>query len=407
LNDAVDCRDRGFLVESPTDPLMDPEERLHQASKMEALGRLAGGVAHDFNNLLAAMRGYTELVSASLAPSDPRRADLEQVLRATDRAKEMTTRLLAFGRRQDLAPRVIDPATTVEELAPLLRRLLGEDVDLLVVTPDDVGRVAADPCQLEQAIINLAANARDAMPAGGTLTVELFNADLGPEVAAAHPELPPGRYVALAVSDTGIGMDPSTLSHAFEPFYTTKAPGAGTGLGLASVYGFVKQSGGFVYVGSDPGRGTDFTVYLPRVWTPAELVPVMDRSTTLPRGSETVLVVEDDWAVGELVRRVLDSLGYRVLVTSTGAEALAVASETSEPFDLLITDVGVPDMRGPVLAQRLKSLGRVGRVMLVSGYTEPTLIERGDLIPEAAFLAKPFSGADLARKVRETLSGGL
>ena len=372
---------------------------------MEALGRLAGGVAHDFNNMIAAMRGYTELVAATMPASDPRRADLEQVLRAADRAAEMTRGLLAFGRVQALQPRVIDPSETVRELAPLLGRLLGEGVMLEVVAPPDIGRVTVDPGQLEQAVVNLAINARDAMPAGGSLIVELLNAELGPEVALAHPEVAAGPYVALSVSDTGIGMDAETLDHAFEPFYTTKPPGAGTGLGLASVYGFFKQSGGFIYVGSEPGRGTDFTIYLPRATGEADRPARTESRLQMPRGCETVLVVDDDEAVGELVRRVLDPLGYCIYVASTGAQAIRVAAAAGRPMDLLIADVGVPDVRGSVLAVRLRDGGRVQRVLLVSGYSEPSLSERGDLPPDMAFLAKPFTAAELARKVRATLSG--
>jgi nitrogen-specific signal transduction histidine kinase len=384
--------------------VVDLDERLRHASKMEALGRLAGGVAHDFNNLLAAMRGYTELVAATLEADDPRRADLEQVLRAADRASEMTRKLLAFGRQQALEPRAIDPSATIEEVAPLLRRLLGENIDLVVATAPGTWQVVADPGQIEQAIVNLAINGRDAMPAGGSLRVELFNAELGEDVAAAHPEIQAGQYVALAVSDTGIGMDADTLSHAFEPFYTTKPPGAGTGLGLASVYGFVKQSGGFVYVGSEPGRGTDLTIYLPRALGPAE-VPTAVEASGMPHGTETVLVVEDDEAVREFVRRVLTPLGYRLLVTCSASDALALVSDSDEPIQLLIADVGVPDMRGPVLAARLQDVRKEMRVLLVSGYAETTLVERGEIESGAAFLAKPFSALELARHVRGAING--
>jgi len=407
VNRAAETPERALSVGQAAVSVVDLDERLRQASKMEALGRLAGGVAHDFNNLLAAMRGYTELVAATLVADDPRRADLEQVLRAADRASEMTRKLLAFGRQQDLEPRVIDPAATIEEIAPLLRRLLGEDIELKVATAPGTWHVVADPGQIEQAVVNLAINGRDAMPAGGTLTIELFNAELGEEVSRARPEIPPGDYVALAVSDTGMGMDADTLAHAFEPFYTTKAPGAGTGLGLASVYGFVKQSGGFVYVGSEPGRGSDFTIYLPRALSPAERPAVVEDLDSLPGGSETVLVVEDDEAVREFMRRVLEPLGYRLLVAGGATEALGVVSDSDEPIQLLIADVGVPDMRGPALATKLQKARAEMRVLLVSGYAEPTLVERGELDGDVAFLAKPFSGAELARKVRAILSAGL
>jgi CheY-like chemotaxis protein len=381
------------------------DDQLRQTSKMEALGRLAAGVAHDFNNLIAAMRGYTELVAATLPPTDPRHDDLDQVLRAADRAAEMTRKLLAFGRTQPLEARVVDPSALVLELAPLLSRLLGEEIELHVVTPPGVGQVAVDPGQFEQAIVNLAVNAREAMPAGGSLTVELFATELGPEAEIGHPEVVPGRYVAIAVSDTGVGMDAETLSHAFEPFYTTRAGRGGTGLGLASVYGFVKQSNGFIYAGSEPGRGTDFTIYLPLADGEIVRSPLHETRIALPRGSESVLVVDDDAAVAELVRRVLDPLGYRLQVTSSAAQAFSVAVAAESPVDLLIADVGVPDVRGPVLADRLREAGRVQRVLLVSGYSEPALSERGELPPDMAFLAKPFTGAQLANKVRATLSG--
>ncbi len=374
---------------------------------MEALGRLAAGVAHDFNNLLVAMRGYTELVAGTLPANDPRRADLEQVLRASDRAAEMTRRLLAFGRAQSLEPKAIDPGAAVRELAPLLGRLLGEEIQLAIHAPFDVGLVSVDPGEFEEAVVNLALNGRDAMPRGGSLTVELFRADLGQDVALTHPEVVPGPYVALAVCDTGVGMDPETLGHAFEPFYTTKAGSGGTGLGLPSVYGFVKQSGGFIYVNSEPGGGTDFTIYLPRVEGEAVRPPTHQTRVALPGGCETVLVVDDDEAVAELVRRVLHPLGYRLQVASTAAQAFSVAVAADRPLDLLIADVGVPDVRGPVLADRLREAGRVHRVLLVSGYSEPALNERGELPADMAFLAKPFTGAQLANKVRATLSGHL
>ncbi len=383
--------------------VVDLDEQLRNASKMEALGRLASGVAHDFNNLLVAIRGYTELVAGTLARDDPRREDLDQVLRAADRASEMTRKLLALGRQQALEPRVIDPAATIEEIGPLLRRLLGEDIELIISTAPGTWHVVADPGQIEQVIVNLAVNGRDAMPAGGSLSIELFNAELGEDVSALRPEIPAGQYVALAVSDTGVGMDADTLAHAFEPFYTTKAPGAGTGLGLSSVYGFVKQSGGFVYVGSEPGRGSDFTIYLPRAGDMAGR-PVPVESAGTQGGSETVLVVEDDAAVGEFMRRVLEPLGYRLVVTRTASEAVQFAA-SGEPIDLLIADVGVPDMRGPALAARLTDARRDLRVLLVSGYAETALIERGEIEAGAVFLAKPFSAADLARTVRLALSG--
>jgi PAS domain S-box-containing protein len=378
------------------------EERLRQASRMEAVGRLAGGIAHDFNNLLGAIRGYSELVASSLADGDPRRADLQQVLRAADRASEMTRKLLAFGRQQLLEPRVINPADAVEEIAPLLRRLLGEDIALSVTSELDIWHVMADPSQMEQVIVNLAVNARDAMPAGGRLAITLANTVLGEDFSRVHPEVPIGPYVELKVADTGAGMDAETLIHAFEPFYTTKAPGAGSGLGLASVYGIVKQSAGFVYAVSEPGRGTEFEIYLPRRSPSAERLESPDPEPLLPRGSATVLVVEDDVAVRDVMRRVLDPLGYRVLVAGTADEALALAY-TETQIDLLITDVGMPDIRGPELAAQFLASRTTLRVLLVSGYTEDTLATRGDIEPGVGFLSKPFTAHELAQSVHEAL----
>jgi PAS domain S-box-containing protein len=379
------------------------EDRLRQAGKMEAVGRLAGGIAHDFNNLLAAIRGYTEFVAASFEEVDPRLDDLDQVLRAVDRAAELTSQLLAFGRRQVLQPRVIDPAQAVEEIVPLLRRLLGEDIALSVTSARALWHVMADPSQLEQVIVNLAVNARDAMPAGGRLAIEFANVVLDADFATVHPEVVLGSYVALVVSDSGTGMDADTLSHVFEPFFTTKAPGAGTGLGLASVYGIVKQSGGFVYVWSEPDGGTAFTIYLPRVTAPADQTDRADPAGPMPRGSGTLLLAEDDVAVRELARRVLEPLGYVVLVAGTAAEALALAAGSARSIDLLITDVVMPDMRGPALAAHLGSDHADLRVLLMSGYAEDGLRTRGELDPGVAFLAKPFTAAELARRVHEAL----
>ncbi len=379
------------------------ENRLRQAGKMEAVGRLAGGIAHDFNNLLGAIRGYTELVLFSFAATDPRREDLGQVLRASDRAAELTSQLLAFGRRQVLQPRVVDPARVVEEIVPLLRRLLGEDITLSVAAARDLWHVMADPGQLEQVIVNLAVNARDAMPAGGRLAVSLDNVVLDAVFAVDHPEVAPGPYVALVVSDTGVGMDADTLSHAFEPFFTTKGPGAGTGLGLASVYGIVKQSGGFVYVRSQRSGGTTFTIYLPRVNAPTEHARRADVAETMPRGSGTVLLAEDDLAVRELVLRILAPLGYAVIVAGNASEALTLAAESEQSIDLLITDVVMPDLRGPALATRLRSGQADLRVLLMSGYAEDGLLTRGELDSGVAFLAKPFTAAELARRVHEAL----
>jgi PAS domain S-box-containing protein len=371
------------------------EERLRQSSKLEAVGRLAGGIAHDFNNLLAAIRGYAELVDATLGSGDSRHEDLGEIIRAADRAARMTRQLLAFSRQQVLQVRVLDLVSIVREIAPLLRRLLGEDVALVTEIPDRLWNVLADPGQLEQVIMNLAVNARDAMPRGGSLTIELANVRLDRRFVASHPEVVPGHYVSLKVSDTGTGMDALTVKHVFEPFFTTKAPGEGTGLGLATVYGIVKQSGGYIYVQSRPGRGTKFAIYLPRAEGIAHRETNRGEASPLQPGSATILVVDDDTAVRELARRTLSALGYSVTVASSANEALFLAGEAVR-LDLLITDIGLPDMRGPALANRMRADHPGLPVVLVSGYDPDDLAARGELGKGTVFLPKPFTASELA-----------
>ena len=379
------------------------EAQLRQAQKMEAIGQLAGGIAHDFNNLLTPIRGYAELVRKGLPADDEQnRADLDEVIATADRAAELARRLLAFSRRQVLQPRVVDPAAVVTGIAPLLRRLLGESIELATSAEPGRGSVRVDPGQLEQAIVNLAINARDAMPAGGRLTLEIGAVELDAEYARSHPEVTLGPHVLLAVSDTGIGMDPDTQTHIFEPFFTTKPAGKGTGLGLATVYGFVKQSGGSIEVYSEPGAGTSFKIYLPRVEAAAE--PLAETAPGLAdAGSETVLLVEDDAAVRGFAARVLAERGYIVLEAPDAETALGLAAARPGPIELLLTDVVMPRVSGPELAARLAAERPDLRVLYTSGYAESHLGRSDSLAPDIAYLPKPFTADALARAIRDAL----
>lgn len=377
------------------------EAQLRQAQRLEAIGQLAGGIAHDFNNLLTAIRGYAELILGNLPPDDPNRPDVEQIIAAADRATELTRQLLAFSRRQILQPSVVDPAELVEQITPMLRRLLGEHIEVVTHAAPDVGRVRVDRSQFEQVIVNLAVNARDAMPEGGRLHIELSNADLDAEYVAHHIEATAGPHVVLTVSDTGVGMDEATRARIFEPFFTTKPPGHGTGMGLATVYGIVKQSGGSIYVYTEPGHGTSFKVYLPRV--EANLEAAREAEGPWPRGSGTILLVEDDPAVRRFAARTLTGLGYRVLEAAGPSEAIAIAEDLDEPLDLLVTDVTMPGLQGHQLAERLSAARPGLRVLYISGFTENAIVSRGLTGKGAAFLAKPFSGDALARAVRRVL----
>jgi len=381
------------------------EGQFRQAQKMEAVGRLAGGIAHDFNNLLTVIAGYSDMMLSRLAADDPLRAHVSEIRSAGDRAASLTRQLLAFSRQQVLAPQVLDLNAVVANMDKMLRRLIGEHIDLVTVCEKPLWRVKADPGQLEQVIMNLAVNARDAMPKGGKLTLETANVELSGAYARAHVAVKPGRYVMLAVSDTGCGMDAETQSHLFEPFFTTKERGKGTGLGLSTVYGIVKQSGGNVWVYSEPGRGTTFKVYLPLVDEPLEdLRPVEARAVPV-RGTETVLVVEDEVSVRSLVRGVLESHGYRVLEACHGADALAISDQHGGPIHLLLTDVVMPEMSGRDLASRVVPRRPGIRVLYMSGYTDDAIVHNGVLDAGTAFLQKPFTPDALAHKVREVLDG--
>jgi PAS domain S-box-containing protein len=380
------------------------EEQLIQSQKMEAIGRLAGGVAHDFNNLLTAIIGYSELLLGELNPYDPRRGDVEEINKAADQAAALTRQLLAFSRKQVLQPQVLDLNATVSNIEKMLRRLIGEDIDLVTILDPALGRVKADPGQIEQVLMNLAVNARDAMPQGGKLTIETTNVVLDKDYTQQHVEVQVGPYVMLAVSDTGVGMDQETQSHLFEPFFTTKGMGKGTGLGLATVYGIVKQSDGHIWVYSELGQGTTFKVYLPRVEEAAEVVQRVQVPTESLQGREIVLLVEDEDIVRDLARLVLLQRGYTVLEARDGEEAIQICEQHEGPVHLIVTDVVMPGgMSGRQLAERLATLRPGMKVLYMSGYTDNAIAHHGVLEPGMAFLQKPFAPEALARKVREAL----
>jgi signal transduction histidine kinase len=381
----------------------DLEEQLRQSQKMEAIGRLAGGIAHDFNNLLTAIIGYAELLEdAGLNETDL--ASLAAIRRAADRAASLTGQLLAFGRRQILDPTVLDANEVVAEFGSLVSRLVGEDVAIQTIPSPEPSRVKADASQLDQILVNLAVNARDAMPGGGTLTIEVAPVELDATYAATHPDVIPGQYVMLAVSDTGVGMSPDIAARIFEPFFTTKGPGMGTGLGLATVFGIVKQSGGNIGVYSEPGRGTVFKVYLPRVYDALERARDVEPEPMNLEGTETIILAEDDETVREIAIMSLRRHGYEILVAASGEEAVDIARQHDGPIDLLITDVVMGGMSGRELSDNLV-LGRpLLRTLYVSGYTEDTIVHHGVLESGIAFLAKPFTPVRLARRVREVLA---
>jgi two-component system cell cycle sensor histidine kinase/response regulator CckA len=379
------------------------EEQLRQAVKMEAVGRLAGGVAHDFNNLLNIIIGYSDLMMERRAPEFVEKS-LREIRNAADRAARLTRQLLAFSRQQVLEPKVLDLNEVVADMEELLHRMIGEDVELLVLPAQSLGLVRADPGQVGQVIMNLAGNSRDAMPGGGRLTVETTNVTFDENSANQHPDIKPGAYVLLAVSDTGCGMDARTQSLIFEPFFTTKEKG--TGLGLATVYGIVKQSGGFVSVNSNPGQGTTFKIYLPRVeGDRPEPHPAMAVPEASCAGSETLLVVEDEEGVRNMVGDYLRMQGYTVLEAENGEAALRVAGERAGEIALMITDVVMPGMSGHDLALRLEAVEPSIRVLYISGYAQKSVYQYGVLAAGAAFLQKPFGPAELGRKVRKLLDG--
>jgi two-component system cell cycle sensor histidine kinase/response regulator CckA len=377
------------------------EEQFRQSQKMEAVGQLAGGIAHDFNNLLTVITGYSELLLSGVQ-DDPVRRKVEEIRKAAERASALTRQLLAFSRKQVLQPRVLDLPETVVGMDKMLRRLIGEDVELVTLLESGLEKVKADPGQIEQVIMNLAINARDAMPQGGKLTIETKNVFLDDAYARRHATVTPGHYVMLAVSDTGTGMDEETQAHIFEPFFTTKEQGKGTGLGLSTVYGIVKQSGGNIWVYSEPEHGTTFKIYLP-VAGETDESRREEVAAERPQGTETILLVEDEEAVRLLLLDILDAEGYAVLPASNGRDALRVCEQHSGPIHLLITDVVMPGMSGRELAARLAEECGDAKVLYMSGYTDDAIIHHGVLDAGTNFLQKPFTPDAVARKVREVL----
>jgi PAS domain S-box-containing protein len=379
------------------------EAQLRQSQKMDAIGRLAGGIAHDFNNLLTVITGRAQLIASRLRPEEPIHRDATLVRTTADRAATLTQQLLAFSRKQMLQPQVLNLNVVVTGMEPMLRRLIGEDIELAVTPREGPGRVKADRGQIEQVIVNLVVNSRDAMPEGGRLTIETDDVELN-DAEASRQSVPAGPYVALAVSDTGAGMDEETRSRVFEPFFTTKGPGKGTGLGLATVYGIVKQSGGDIQLASEPGTGTTFTIYLPRVPEAAtEEDETISTVGAMPRGDETVLLVEDEPEVRDLAREILEGSGYTVLRACDAQDALLMAERHPGPIQLLLTDVIMPKQSGRALVERLRPLRPEMQVLYMSGYTNEAIVRHGVLDPDTLFIQKPFTPLGLGQKVRAAL----
>ncbi|HUL36078.1 MAG TPA: ATP-binding protein [Thermodesulfobacteriota bacterium] len=379
------------------------QEQLRQSQKVEAVGRLAGGIAHDFNNLLTVIKGYSELSRIELKEGDTLRGNIDEIQKATERAAGLTRQLLAFSRRQVMEMKVLDSNTLLRDLEKMLRRVIGEEIDMVIQPAGDLGRVRADVGQLEQIIINLAVNAKDAMPSGGKLTIETANVELDASYARSHVDVKPGHYVMLSVSDTGIGMTPEVRERIFEPFFTTKEIGKGTGLGLSTVYGIVKQSKGHIWVYSTQGKGTAFKIYLPRVDDPMNERREEVLNKELPLGNETILIVEDEEEVRKLAGKILERQGYRILETFNGDDALAACEKSKSPIHLMLADVVMPGMSGSELAELLKPLYPEIKILYMSGYTDDAIVRHGVLEKGVNYIQKPFTMEGLARKVREVL----
>jgi len=380
------------------------EEQLLQSQKMEAVGRLAGGVAHDFNNMLTVIQGYNRMILDELSTADPLRDFADEIHRAAERAGALTNQLLAFSRRQIIQPRVINVNAVVENTEKMLRRLIGEDIHLLLHLAPEIGNIKADPSHIEQAIVNLVVNARDAMPQGGRISIETCNVVLDENYARSHMGVRPGPFVMIAVSDTGHGMDAETKRRMFEPFFTTKSHGKGTGLGLATVYGSVKQMGGDIWVYSEPNQGSTLKMYFPRITEAAGAIGEEESAPPPAEAGETILVVEDEKAVRELTVRILGKLGYRVLVASGGEEAIAISQSYADEISLLLTDVVMPNMSGRQVADKLLGTRPGLKILYLSGYTDTTVVHHGVLETGLDFLPKPFSREVLARKIRDVLA---
>ena len=383
--------------------LRETEGQLRQSQKLEGVGQLAGGIAHDFNNLLTVIGGYTDLILTGSKLDEPTREKIEEIRKAADRATSLTRQLLAFSRKQVLKPEVLDVNTLIESLGQMLRRLIGEDIELVTFLGSDVGNINADPSQIEQVVINLIVNARDAMPNGGRITVKTANVELDAAYSDMHIAVNPGPYVMLTISDTGCGMDSETRKRIFEPFFTTKEVGRGTGLGLSTIYGIVKQSGGNIWVYSEVGKGATFKIYLPRVDADAYEMVLKDNENVLNDGSETILLVEDEEMVRKLATDILRTRGYHVLVASGGDEAIEICKLHKERIDLILTDVVMPGMNGRKVAESVSLLQPEIRVLYMSGYTDDAIIHHGVLDPGTNFIEKPFTAQSLSSKVREIL----
>ena len=378
-------------------------EQLRQSQKVEAIGRLAGGIAHDFNNFLTVIKGYSQLSSFELKEGDPLRVNIDEIQNAAERAASLTRQLLAFSRRQVMEMKVLDLNTLLRDLEKMLRRIIGEDIEMVIQLAEDLGRVRADVGQIEQVIMNLAVNAKDAMPSGGKLTIETANVELDESYARSHVDVRHGHYVMFSVSDTGVGMTPEVRERIFEPFFTTKEMGKGTGLGLSTTYGIVKQSEGHIWVYSVQGKGTTFKIYLPRVNEHLEEIRKEVLKEELPRGNETILIVEDEEEVRKLAGKILEKRGYRILETSNGDDALLACERRKSPIHLMLADIVMPRMSGSELAKLLIPLYPEIKILYMSGYTDNAIVRHGVLEKGVNYIQKPFTMEGLARKVREVL----